>query len=132
MKEATRMSESITGAAAGAAGINALGGLAGIGAVGAGLAAIVVMSMTKPSDEREWRVALVSTVVSSIGGGAAVVQWLGLQHWAQNPFGLAGLFGLAFGCGLPGWALVRALFKYLDKRKDADIVDLVKEVKEAL
>lgn len=126
------MSEPISGTAAGVFGWKAIGGLAGMGAFGAGLAAVVVMSSTKPKSEQEWRVALISTVVASIGGGSAVVRYFGLQHWADDVFGLAALFALVFACGLPGWALVRAVFKYLDKKKDADIVELVQDVKKGL
>ena len=133
------MSEPITGAAAGVAGWKLLSGLAATGAVGAGVAAFVVMSMTKPKDEKEWRVALASTLVGSIGGGAALVRYLGIQHWAQDPFGLVAMIALSFACGLPAWALVRALFRYIEKRKDADITEIiadgaqaVKTVKDAL
>ena len=126
------MSEPISGAAAGAAGWKIIGGLAGMGAIGAGLAAFVVMSMTRPKDEKEWRVALACTLVGSIGGGAALVRYLGIQHWAQDEVGLVGLLCMVFTCGLPAWGLVRALFKYLEKRKDVDLVEMVKEAKEVL
>lgn len=126
------MSEPISGAAAGAAGWKIIGGLAGMGAIGAGLAAFVVMSLTKPKTEQEWRVALICTLVSSIGGGSALVRWLGFQHWVEDPLGMIAMLAFAFACGLPGWAVVRALFKYLDKRKDADLVDIVKDVREVL
>ena len=123
------MSEPITGAGA-AIGWKALGGLAGTGAIGAGLAAFVVMSLTKPKTDAEWRVALICTLVSSIGGGSALVRWLGFQHWVEDPVGMIAMLAFAFTCGLPGWALVRALFKYLDKKKDADLAEIVKDVKE--
>lgn len=123
------MSEPITGAAAGAASWKAIGGLAGMGAIGAGLASFVVMSMSKPKSDREWHVALTSTIVGSIGGGAALVQYLGIQNWAQSFFGVVAMLGLAFACGLPAWGIVRALFNFTERRKDADLVDLVKEVK---
>lgn len=130
--KAQQMSEPISGAAAGAAGWKIIGGLAGMGAIGAGLAAFVVMSLTKPKTEQEWRVALICTLVSSIGGGSALVRWLGFQHWVEDPLGMIAMLAFAFACGLPGWAVVRALFKYLDKRKDADLVDIVKDVREVL
>jgi hypothetical protein len=130
--KAQNMSEPISGAAAGVFGFKALGGLAGVGSVGAGLAAFVVMSMTKPKDDKEWRVALACTIVGSISGGSALVQYLSIQHWSQSPFGLCALFGLAFACGLPAWALVRALFKWIEKRRDADLLELAQEVKKVL
>jgi hypothetical protein len=126
------MSEPFSGTAAGVAGWKILGGLAGMGAIGAALAAFVVMSMTRPTDEKEWRVALACTLVGSIGGGAALVRYLGIQHWAHDPVGLVGLLCAVFACGLPAWGLVRALFKYLEKRKDVDLVDMVKEAKEVI
>jgi hypothetical protein len=127
-----QMSEPISGAAAGVAGWKILGGLAGMGAIGAGLAAVVVMSMTRPTTDREWRVALISTVIGSICGGAAVVQHFGLDAWTQSLIGLVAMLGLVFACGLPAWAIVRWLFNYIAKHQDADIADVVKDVKEAL
>lgn len=125
------MSEPISGAAAGVAGWKIIGGLAGTG-VGAGLAAYIVMSMTKPRTNQEWHVAMISTLVGSIGGGAALISWLGLQRWANDVFGLVGMFGIAFACGLPSWLIVRALFAYIDKKRDADITEIVKDVKEMI
>src|SRR5438128_10314723 len=126
------MSEPISTSAGGALAWKIIGGLAGMGAIGAGLAAFVVMSLTKPKTDQEWRVALICTLVSSIGGGSALVRWLGFQHWVEDPFGMIAMLAFAFACGLPGWALVRALFKYLDKRKDADLAEMIKDVKEAI
>lgn len=126
------MSEPISTGAGGIAAWKLLGGLAGMGAVGAGLAAFVVMAMTKPKSDQEWRVALICTLVGSIGGGAALVRWLGIQHWAQDPFGMVAMLAIVFTCGLPAWALVRALFIFIDKRKDAGLDQIVKDVKEAL
>ena len=124
------MSEPFSGTAAGVAGWKILGGLAGMGAIGAGLAAFVVMAMTKPKSDQEWRVALVCTLVGSIGGGAALVRYLGIQHWVQDPFGMVAMLAVVFSCGLPAWALVRAVFIFIDKHRDADIVEIVKDVKE--
>lgn len=123
------MSEPISGTAAGVAGWKIIGGLAGTG-VGAGLAAYIVMSMTKPKTDQEWHVALICTLAGSIGGGAALISWLGLQRWADDVFGLVGMFGIAFACGLPAWLIIRALFLYIDKKRDADITEIVKDVKE--
>jgi hypothetical protein len=137
--KAPNMSEPISGAAASAVGLKALGGLAAGSGIGAGLAAFVVMSMTKPATDTEWRVALASTFAGSIGGGAALIKYLGIERWASDTLGLIALGGIMFACGLPAWALVRALFKYLDKRKDAGIDEIigdgaqaVKAVKDAL
>lgn len=130
MKE--HMSEPISGAAAGFAGWKVLGGLAAGTGIGAGLAAFVVMSMTKPATDKEWRLALACTFAGSIGGGAALIKYLGVERWADDLLGLAGMGGLMFACGLPAWALIRALFIYIDRRRDADLAQIVKEVREQL
>lgn len=122
------MNEPIAGAAAGIASLKTIGGLAAGSGIGAGLAAFVVMSMTKPVTDKEWRVALASTIAGSIGGGAALIKYLHIEGWAADLFGLAGLGGVMFACGLPAWALVRALFAYLNKRKDADLLEIAQEV----
>jgi hypothetical protein len=126
------MSEPISTSAAGVAGWKIIGGLAGMGAIGAGLAAFVVMAMTKPKTDQEWRVALICTLVGSIGGGAALVRYLGIQHWVQDPFGMVAMLAVVFACGLPAWALVRALFIFIDKRRDADLAQIVHDVKEMI
>lgn len=129
------MAEPATTAAAagGAAAFKAMGGAAGAGAVGATAAAIVVMCMSPPRSKREWVVGLISTVVSSIAGGAYALERLGFGDLAhQGATGLAVLFGLAFVCGLPGWTLVRTLFNYMDKKKNASIDEIYKDVKSQL
>lgn len=132
MMKVQNMSEPFSGTAAGVVGWKFIGGLAGMGAIGAGLAAFVVMAMTKPKSDQEWRVALICTLVGSIGGGAGLVRYLGIQHWAEDTFGMVAMLAMAFTCGLPAWALVRALFKYIDKRRDADLMELVKEAREVI
>lgn len=123
------MSEPISGTAASIIGWKFIGGLAGLGAVGAGLAAVVVMCAMRPRTAREWTIGIISTVMFSIGGGSAVIQHYNLEHWAFKPFGLVAMLGLAFACGLPGWALVRWLFNFIDKRRDADIAEVIREAK---
>jgi hypothetical protein len=46
--------------------------------------------------------------------------------------GLVALGGLIFGCGLPGWAIVRWVFNFIEKNRDAGIDEVAKEVKEVL
>jgi hypothetical protein len=43
--------------------------------------------------------------------------------------GLCALGGLIFACGLPGWAMVRWTFAFIDKRRDDSIDEVAKEVK---
>jgi len=118
-----------SGAAAGALGWKLIGGLAGLGALGAGLAAIVVMCMTPPRTSREWAVALIATVMGSIGGGAFVIQYFGLQMWVFELTGLVALLGLVFACGLPGWAIVRWVFNFIAKREGKGIDEVLADVK---
>lgn len=119
------MSEPITGAAAGVAGWKVLGGLAAGGGIGAGLAAFIVMSMTKPATDKEWRVALACTFAGSIGGGAALIKYLGVERWSDDLLGMAALGGLMFACGLPAWIVIRAVFVYADKKRGAGIDELI-------
>ncbi|MGO4326722.1 hypothetical protein AB4Z48_18000 [Cupriavidus sp. 2TAF22] len=130
------MSEPISGSAAagaaGAAAFKAIGGTAGVAAGASGLATIVVMIMMRPRSTAEWAVALISTVVSSVGGGAAVVQHFGLHAWTGDYIGLVALFGLVFGCGLPGWAVVRWLFNFIERRRDKDLAEVVDDVRDAV
>ncbi len=71
------MTDPASSGAAGAAAFKAVGGASAVAAGGASLAAVVVMLMTPPRMPREWAVGLISTVVSSIDGGAAVIEYLG-------------------------------------------------------
>jgi hypothetical protein len=98
----------------------------------AGLAAVVVMLYIQPKSKREWAMALISTVVSSICGGAAVVQHYGLQAWGDSYLGLTAIAGIIFACGLPGWVVIRAAFAWAEKRKGKDIAELIREVKETV
>jgi len=127
-----QMTEPASSAAGAVAGWKLAGGAAGFAAGGAGLAALVVMCMMTPRSAKEWTVGLVSTVVGSICGGAAVVQHFGLHAWMDSYVGLAGVLGLVFACGLPAWAVVRWLFTYLERRKDRDFVEIASEVRKQL
>lgn len=123
------MPEPTSSGVAGAAAYKAVGGVA---AGGAALASIVVMLMTPPRSKREWAVGLISTVVTGIGGGAMVVEYFGLHEWVRSITGLMAMGGLIFGCGLPGWAIVRWVFNFIEKNRDASIDDIAHDVKEIL
>lgn len=113
----------------------AVGGLAlyKLGAFGlmAVLAAVVVMAMTLPKTVREFVVAMVSTLVFSLGGGAFVVRWLDIGHWVNDVFGVAAIGALIFVCGLPAWVAVRGWFAYSELRKDKSLLDLIRELRAA-
>ena len=90
------------------------------------------MLMTPPHSTREWAVGLISTVVTGIGGGAIAVQYFRLQEWVDSVTGLVALGGLIFGSGLPGWAIVRWVFNFIDRNRDAGTDEAAKGVKEVL
>lgn len=114
--------------------LTAAGGIAlyKLGAFGfvAVLAAVVVMAMTLPKTVREFTVAMISTSVSSICGGAFVVRWLGISHWVNDDAGMIAIGGIIFVCGLPAWVLVRAWFKWAEKRRDKDLAELATDLAE--
>ncbi|WP_374683736.1 hypothetical protein [Accumulibacter sp.] len=73
-----------------------------------------------------------STVVTGVGGGAIAVQYLRPQEWVDSMIGLVALCGRIFDRGLPGWAIVRGVFNFIEKNRDAGIDEVAKEVKEVL
>jgi hypothetical protein len=92
------------------------------------LGAIVVMSLTMPSKKIDFFSALISTVISSLAGGAYAVQKLGLlDAVVASPtmthlyIALAQVGGMFFVCGLPGWILVRGFFVWSEARKNKGI-----------
>ncbi|WP_299160958.1 hypothetical protein [Accumulibacter sp.] len=95
------------------------------------LSGIVVMLMTPPRSTREWAVGLISTVLTGIGGGAIAVQYFRLQECVDSVTGLVALGGLIFGDGLPGCAIVRWVFNFIERNRDAGIGEVAKEVNEA-
>lgn len=136
------MPEPMSSGAAGAGGAmawKAAGGAAGVAAGGAVLASVVVMSMTLPKDRREWAVALISTVVSSLAIGSYAAVWIGLSDQIAGAAtagdntalltALATFGGISFACGLPGWFLVRSAFRWMDKRHNKDLAEIVEEVR---
>ncbi len=94
------------------------------------MSSVVKEQMERPRTQSEWIVGVVSTVVASILGGAAVIQQYELHHWANNSVGLVTMLGLAFACGLPGWAVVRWAFNLFDKRRKADLLEVMTELRE--
>lgn len=130
------MSEPASSAAAGIAGWKLMGGAAGALGVGAALAAVVAMCVSLPRTLREWTVALISTVVSSLGGGALVIVKFGLLEGLTGSateldlfIKLLGVLGVVFTCGLPGWFVVRMAFNWMEKRKDKDLGEVIEEAR---
>lgn len=128
------MAEPTSSAAGGFALWKLAGGFAAFAGIAAFLASVVAMCMMTPRNPREWAVGLISTVVASFGGGAYAILKLDLlTTLPKDPTQLylhllAGL-GIVFACGLPGWALVRAMFTFLEKRKDKGIDEIVADAK---
>lgn len=125
------MAEPTTAAAAGVgAGSLAAYKLAVAFGLPAGLAAIVVMLWVQPKSPREWAMALICTVVSSLGGGAWAIEHFQLHHLATGGMvGLMAMGGLIFACGLPGWVIVRAWFAWAKKREALDLGELARDAK---
>lgn len=110
-----------------------------VAGTGLTLAAIVVMSMTMPKNKGEFFVALISTVVSSLSGGALVIQHFDMlskvvlaasetELWVC----LAKLGGVFFVAGLPGWVVVRSAFVFTEARKTKGIDVLIRDTKKIL
>ncbi|WP_139024638.1 hypothetical protein [Acinetobacter baumannii] len=54
------------------------------------------------------------------------------QEYKFHPvWGMIALGGFFFVCGLPGWALVRWIFNFIDKQEGKTIVEVIKEFKKA-
>jgi hypothetical protein len=100
-----------------------------LGAFSAVLVTIVVMAMTLPKTAREFVVAMISTVVASLGGGAFVIRWFELGHWIHDDIGLIALAAIIFLCGLPAWVTVRAWFVYAELSKHMSLLDMLRELK---
>lgn len=98
--------------------------------VGGGAALVLVMLWQIPKTKREWALSLSSTMFCSIFGGAFVVQYLGLDDVGNGFLGLVRIAGVIAACGIPGWAIVRAAFTWMDRRRDMDIGELARSVKD--
>lgn len=130
------------GAASGAAlaaksGAFAIAGTTAV-TVAVALASVIVMVIKRPRTVGEWTVALISTVMSSLGGGAAAVLYLGLHTRLQSPdavevyISLVAVGSLIFAAGLPGWVLVRVAFNTMAKFQDRSADDIYHDAKELL
>ena len=100
-----------------------------LSAFAAVLVTIVVMAMTLPKTAREFAVAMICTVVASLGCGALLIRWFDLQHWANDDIGLVALAAVIFVCGLPAWVLVRGWFVYAELSKHMSLPDMIRELK---
>ena len=71
-------------------------------------------------------------MVTGIGGGAIAFQYFYLHKRVDSVTGIVALGGLTFGCGLPSLAIVRGVFNFIEKNRDAGIDDVAEELKEVL
>lgn len=102
-----------------------------VSVIGSVCASVVVMCMTPPQSRREMAVCVISTFIASVAGGSWFVHALDLLDFIYHgPFGLSVLLGLSFTCGLPGWAIVRWIFNYINKRNAASIDQIITEALE--
>lgn len=93
---------------------------------------LVVVMTRLPRSRSEWTVSLISTVFGSIAGGGFIVQKYSLHTWTDNIYGACAIGGIYFIAGLPIWAIIRWTFNYINGREDANIFEVIKEVKSEL
>lgn len=94
------------------------------------LVATVVLMMRMPRSPQEWIVGLICTVVSSLMGGSFIIVKWSLHQWVTDIYGLIALGGFFFACGLPGWAIVRWVFNFIEQREGKTVVDIFREFKD--
>ena len=95
------------------------------------LVAAVVLMTRMPRSPQEWAVGLICTVVSSLAGGSFIIVKFALHSWVADIWGMITLGGFFFVCGLPGWAIVRWIFNYIDKQEGKTIIEVMKELKKS-
>ncbi|MFA3539884.1 hypothetical protein KWE00_00060 [Acinetobacter baumannii] len=95
------------------------------------LVAAVVLMTRMPRSPQEWAVGLICTVVSSLAGGSFIIVKWGLHEWVTDVWGMIALGGFFFVCGLPGWAIVRWTFNFIDKQEGKTIFEVIKAFKKA-
>ncbi|WP_202741470.1 hypothetical protein [Acinetobacter sp. 'aerobic (ED)'] len=95
------------------------------------LVAVVVLMTRMPRSPQEWAVGLICTVVSSLAGGSFIIVKWGLHEWVSDMWGMITLGGFFFICGLPGWAIVRWIFNFINNQEGKTIVEVIKELKKS-
>ncbi|MDU6285096.1 MAG: hypothetical protein E6588_08950 [Acinetobacter sp.] len=100
-------------------------------ALAVSLVVAVVLMMRFPRSPQEWIVALICTVVSSLTGGSFIIMKWNLHEWVSDIWGMITLSGFLFICGLPGWAIVRWIFNFINKQEGKTIVEVIKDLKKA-
>lgn len=98
-------------------------------ALAVSLVVAVVLMMRFPRSPQEWIVGLICTVVSSLTGGSFIIMKWNLHEWVSDIWGMITLCGFFFICGLPGWAIVRWIFNFINKQEGKTIVEVIKDLK---
>lgn len=106
-------------------------GIAIIMTLAVALVATVVIMTRLPRSPQEWAVGLICTVVSSLAGGSFIIVKWGLHEWVTDIWGMIALGGFFFVCGLPGWAVVRWTFNFINKQEGKTIIEVMKELKQS-
>ena len=95
-------------------------------------AALVVMLLMKPESTRELACALVSSFFSSMAIGGWMLLKVLRVHDIDSMLSIMSVAGVLFFCALPGWACVRALFLYVDRSRERDIVEIYQQIKKGI
>lgn len=126
------MPDPITNSAITTAGTQLAGGLIYkilVFCVGPIAASVVVLLMMPPKTASEFISSLISTVFCSVGLGAYVIShyFADMQNSDITTAALTG--AIYFGCGLPGWFVVKALFFTMEKSRNKTIFDIFDEIR---
>lgn len=106
-------------------------GIAIVMTLAVGLVATLVIMTRLPRSPQEWAVGLICTIVSSLTGGAFIIVRWGLHEWVTDIWGTIALGGFFFVCGLPGWAVVRWVFNFINRQEGKTIIEVMKELKQS-
>ncbi len=110
-------------------------GTVGIGLVVVILAMVVVFMSRMPRSPKEWVIGLISTIVSGLSLGSAVVVKFGLLDWARvsDPLeswvGMIAIGGVIFSCGLMGWAIFRWGSNWIKAREGHQIDSVIRDAR---
>jgi ABC-type transport system involved in multi-copper enzyme maturation permease subunit len=91
---------------------------------------IVVLMMRVPRSPQEFIVGIICTLVSSLTGAAFIIVKFSLHQWLTGFWELIAIGGLFFVCGIPGWAVVRWTFNFIDQREGKTLIEIIQEFKE--
>ena len=82
--------------------------------------------------QREGSMGIVSDNLGSRLPMPHTFQYPRLHEWVDSVTGLVALGRLIFPFGLPGWAIVRWVFNFIERNRDAGIDEVAKEVRDVV